>query len=600
MLPARAERTIYWRVLTPFLLAVLTLVAVSVGGFRALSGARAYVGGESQWSKASTRALAQLRERTLVATGADCALDDWLAVPLGDRDARLALELPTPELAAARAGFTRGGSAPADIEAMIDLYRILGRTPLLHDAIASWRRGDALIEELQALGGRLCGQAPGTSDAAARGASLQALDRLDAEMRIAEDRFSQSLGAASRQSERLLIGATALLALLLVGGGVWTMTHSLRAQAAQRRALLDANTRWDLAAGAAGVGVFVWHPGSDGIELDRRARSLYGLAADGPSRVSRAELAAQIHPDDRGLVDERRRSAIGGQPLQVRYRVVVDGQARHLEAIGVVRNPGAAVAQRQMFGVIRDVTDEVLASRLQIEKDAAERSARARAQFLSRLSHELRTPLNAVLGLAQVMELDAGDPLSAQQRARVELMLQSGWHLVRLVDDVLDITRIDDGTLRIKAAATDLREALHASLALVEPERASAGVQVVDELPATLPAVMADPKRLQQVFSNLLSNGCKYNRRGGTLTLGHREAVNEIAVNFSDQGPGISADEQAELFQPFARLPGTARMPGTGLGLVVVKLLAEQMGGRIEVASEPGRGTRFSLWLLKA
>jgi signal transduction histidine kinase len=253
-----------------------------------------------------------------------------------------------------------------------------------------------------------------------------------------------------------------------------------------------------------------------------------------------------------------------------------------------------------MFGVVRDVTDEVRASRLQIEKDAAERSARARAQFLSRLSHELRTPLNAVLGLAQVMELDSRDPPSAQQRARLQMMLQSGWHLLRLVDDVLDITRIDAGKLSLEAAPTDLREVLRASLALIETERADTGVRIVDALPAAPPAVMADPQRLQQVFVNLLSNGCKYNRPGGTLTLAQREAANELAVSFTDEGRGLNEDEQAELFQPFARLPATAQVPGTGLGLVVVKLLAEQMGGRVEVESELGRGTCFSVWLAKA
>ena len=600
MLSARAERTIYWRVLTPLLLAVLTLVVVSVGGFHALSGARAYVGGESRWSKASSRALAQLRARTLGSSSADCTMNEWLSVPLGDRDARLALEQPEPDFAVARAGFIQGGNSAADVDAMIDLYRVLGDTAMLHDAIAAWRRGDELIQELRVVGDQLCAMPPGDTDATTRGASLLTLDRLDAEMRAAEDRFSESLGLASRRSEQLLTLAILLLALMLAGGSSWIVTRALRAQAAQRRALQDANTRWDLAAEAAGVGVFVWHPGDDGVELDRRARVMYGLAADGQSRFLRADIAALTHPEDRDLVDARRRSTLDGEAMHSRHRIVVGGEVRHLEAIGLIRNPDAPLERRLLFGVIRDVTDEVLAARLQIEKTAAEHTARARTQFLSRLSHELRTPLNAVLGLAQLMEIDDKDPLSPPQRHRIEMVLQSGWHLLRLVDDVLDLTRIDAGELSIEPVPTDLREVLRASLALVEPERARARVQLVDELPAVTPAVLVDPQRLQQVFVNLLSNGCKYNRPGGLLTLGFMEEATQITLTFTDQGRGIGTDERAELFQPFKRLAATAHLPGTGLGLVVVRLLAEQMGGRIEVDSEPGHGTRFSLWLVKS
>jgi signal transduction histidine kinase len=602
MLSARVERTIYWRVLIPLLLAVLTLVLVSIGGFQALSGARAYVGGESRWSKASNQALTHLRAHATGSTTAnDCAIDDWLSIPLGDRIARQAMEQREPDLAAARAGFLQGGNSPGDVEAMIRLFRVLSGTPVLRDSIDAWRHGDELVDELRGIGQRICSESAGAGDTPTRAANLRTLDRFDADLLVAESRFSDSLGQASRHSEQLLTGAVLLLAVTLAGGSAWIVMHSLHAQELQRNALLEANARWELAAEAAGVGVFVWNPGDDEIELDRRARLLYGLDPDGSTRIARTAVAEQTHPEDRDLVAARRRSATAGEPLNSRYRIVDhQGAVRHIEAIGLVRNPGAPLEQRQMFGVIRDVTDEVQATSLQLERDAAERSAQARSQFLSRLSHELRTPLNAVLGLAQLMELDGSDPLSAQQRQRIELVLHSGWHLLRLVDDVLDITRIDAGTLSINAVATDPREVLRASLALVEPERASVGVSVVDGWPAAPAPVLADPQRLQQVFVNLLSNACKYNQRGGRLTLGHREAANEVELTFTDEGRGLSASEQAELFQPFKRLAGTAQVPGTGLGLVVVKLLAEQMGGRVEVDSVPGRGTSFALWLAKA
>jgi signal transduction histidine kinase len=253
-----------------------------------------------------------------------------------------------------------------------------------------------------------------------------------------------------------------------------------------------------------------------------------------------------------------------------------------------------------MFGVLRDVTDEVAASRLQLERDAAERSARARSEFLSRLSHELRTPLNAVLGLAQLLELDKIEPLSDTQRGRVRMILEGGWHLLHLVDDVLDITRIDAGQFSITPVPTDLRAVLQASLALIETERARFGIRIDDRWPAKPPAALADPQRLQQVFVNLLSNGCKYNRAGGTLTLSVDASSDMLALGFADEGLGIDPEQLVELFQPFKRLHQTAEVPGVGLGLVIVKLLTDQMHGSIEVESEPGRGALFVVRLRKA
>ena len=269
----RSERTIYLRVLAPLLLAVVTLVAVSVGGFRVLTGARASVGGESLWSKATSQTVARLRSRLTVSTdAAECMpLATLLAIPLGNRAARFALERPDPDLAAARAGFIRGGNSPDDIDAMIMLFRYFGDSALMRDAVAAWRRGDELIDALRELGDRICALPPGAGDAAARAAQLAALDRLDAQLLLAEARFSASLGESSRSVEQLLSSTIALLAALLFGASGWYVVHSLRAQIAQRQALSDANDRWELAAEASGVGLFVWRLADDTFELDARA-----------------------------------------------------------------------------------------------------------------------------------------------------------------------------------------------------------------------------------------------------------------------------------------------------------------------------------------
>ena len=309
-----------------------------------------------------------------------------------------------------------------------------------------------------------------------------------------------------------------------------------------------------------------------------------------------------MHPDDRVNFEQLQRSALAeGETLRARYRVLrPDGSTRHIEAIGMLREGAALEGTRQMFGVLRDVTDEMAAARLQIEKDAAERSARARSEFLSRLSHELRTPLNAVLGLAQLLEIDTLEPLTRVQTERVRQILESGWHLLHLVDDVLDITRIDSGQLAIRLVPTDVRAVLRASLLLIEPERERFGIRIVDRLPPKRPRVIADPQRLQQVLVNLLSNACKYNRPGGTVTLTCVDTGEDFSLTFADEGAGIDPAQLAELFQPFKRLPQTSALPGAGLGLVIVKLLTEQMQGRIDIDSALGIGSRFTVGLRKA
>ncbi|MBC8055304.1 MAG: HAMP domain-containing histidine kinase [Rhizobiales bacterium] len=601
MRPERSDRIIYLRVLGPLLLAAGTLVIMSAGGFQAMSAARAFVGGESLWSKARSLTVAQLR---LHATGAGqppCPpLAEMLAVPLGDREARLALERSPPDRAAAREGFLRGGNLPDDIDSMVSLYLHFADTALMREPIAAWREGDALIERLRALGERICRTPRPAAGAVPDVLTMRELDRLDADLIAAEMRFSLSLGRASRAAAKLLTGAIVLVALLLLAGSAWYVMRSLRAQLADRRALAEANTRWDLAAEAAGIGLFMLSTAPVRVALDARGRRLYVFDAD--TELRRPDLRALMHPDDRPGIQRLQQSALDtGAALQARFRLLrADGSLRNIEVVGMLRESGPADAPRQMLGVLRDVTDEVAAVRLQTERDAAERSARARSEFLSRLSHELRTPLNGVLGPAQLLEIDTAQPLTGAQRDRVRQILDSGWHLLHLVDDVLDITRIDSGQVAIRPEATDVRAVLRASLGLVEPERERFAVRVDDRWPAAPPQVLADPHRLQQVFVNLLSNACKYNRPGGVVTLGFAEVADEVRLSFADEGAGIDAEQLAELFQPFRRLPQTAQVPGTGLGLVVVKLLTEQMGGRVEIESVPGAGSRFSVCLRRA
>ena len=594
----RSDRTVYLRVLGPLAVATLALLVLSVGGFHALSAARAYVGGESLWSKARARAIVLIRTEP----SRDChRIDALLKVPLGDRDARLALDESPPNLELATQGLLRGGNDPADVDAMIHLYLNFHSLPPMRDAIAAWEHGDALIAQLRDLGMRICAQAQLDPSPGLMAPLLHELDRIEAELIGAEQRFSRALGRASRLVETTLTLATLTVALGMAGGGAWFAVVSLRGKFAQQRALQDANNRWELAADAADIGLFVWRPADDHLELDTRARKLYGLDPDPSVHIPRSAVLALLHPDDRPRIESLIMGVSDGSSplLHGRYRVIrPDGAVRTIDAVGVLRDSHDGAPQ--MFGVLRDVTDEVSRASFQLEKEAAERTARARTAFLSRLSHELRTPLNAILGLAQVIEMDPGEPLRPRQATRMKLLLESGWQLLHLVDDVLDITAIDSGFVTVHTAPTDLRTVVDTSLSLVEPERQAFQIEVRNEVPAQMEPVLADPRRLQQVLVNLFSNGCKYNRRGGRLTIVSRDVGERVCLDIRDEGVGLSEAELAELFQPFKRLAKTTDVPGTGLGLTVVKMLVGQMNGTVEVASELGRGTCFTVCLPRA
>ena len=234
------------------------------------------------------------------------------------------------------------------------------------------------------------------------------------------------------------------------------------------------------------------------------------------------------------------------------------------------------------------------------EREAAEFANRAKGEFLSRMSHELRTPLNSVLGFAQLLAVDPSAPLSGKQLERVRLIEKAGWHLRDMIDEVLDLARIEAGALRVELAPVDLGPLLDECRSLLAAEAGQRGI-VIGPVPGGAAAsqdwiVLADPTRLRQILLNLLGNAVKYNRDGGSVSLQiGRRSKDEVAVAIADTGPGLSGEEIARLFVPFDRLGREKHSPGTGIGLVISRQLAESMGGSLEVRSVPQRGSTFTL-----
>jgi signal transduction histidine kinase/ActR/RegA family two-component response regulator len=219
----------------------------------------------------------------------------------------------------------------------------------------------------------------------------------------------------------------------------------------------------------------------------------------------------------------------------------------------------------------------------------AEQANSAKSQFLSRMSHELRTPLNAVLGFGQLLEMDT---LTNEQDESVEQIMKAGQHLLGLINEVLDISRIEAGALSLSLEPVDLAEALDEAVALVRPLANQAGITISTDQSETSCYVSADRQRLKQVLLNLLSNAVKYNRRGGTVDISLTACDDTARLEVKDSGEGIAPDKLDKLFQPFERLGADLKqIDGTGLGLVLSKGLIEAMGGQIGVNSNPGGST---------
>ena len=255
-----------------------------------------------------------------------------------------------------------------------------------------------------------------------------------------------------------------------------------------------------------------------------------------------------------------------------------------------------------VFAAARDVTerkrlDQVLQEKnveLESAMEVADKANLAKSDFLSSMSHELRSPLNAILGFAQLMESGSPPPLPAQ-KASIDQILQAGWYLLELINEILDLALIESGKLSLSLEPISLPDVLLDCQAMIEPQAQKTGIGVSFPQFDSPCFVNADRTRLKQVLINLLSNGIKYNRAGGTVEVTcSAPSAQRLRISVQDTGKGLSAEQRAQLFQPFNRLGQEASSEeGTGIGLVVSKRLVELMGGEIGVESTVGVGSVF-------
>lgn len=405
--------------------------------------------------------------------------------------------------------------------------------------------------------------------------------------------------------------ATAMVgALLLLMSGrtqhvealVRERTAALEREVASRtqgeRALSQSEQRFHSIFETAPIGIAFTDLNGGFQEVNAHFCNLIGYTAEALMRQRSIDVT---HADDRREdIRLARRLMRGEIPYYRRLKRYVrpDGSLAHARVlVSLLR--GADGRPHRLVGVVEDITDQLRIEELDRAREAAEAANQAKNEFLSRMSHELRTPMNAILGFTQLMQMDASEPLPPSQRVRAQQIAQAGWHLLEMINDTLDLSRIEAGSLRLEPVLLELPPLLARALALVQGQAAERGLAISQRVDPAAVRLVGDPTRVTQILTNLLSNAVKYNRPGGSVSIEARSwepGWVEIAVR--DTGLGLTAEQRAALFQPFNRL-GRERsgLPGTGIGLVISQRLAEMMDGSLRAEEQDGPGACFVLRL---
>jgi len=376
------------------------------------------------------------------------------------------------------------------------------------------------------------------------------------------------------------------------------IVHDISTEVASRRALLEIEGRFrQLVDGIDEVFILRTTAPVRYVYISPAVEKVFGLTAD-EAMADPAYFLSFTHPDDIELVRKTMKEAGDTSRVAVEYRIIrSDGEVRWVwtryQQVEVAPGDPPLVAV-----VLADITVQKDAQRAEMSARAeAVRANAAKTEFLSRMSHELRTPMNAILGFAQLLELDE---LSEDQRESVHQIIRGGQHLLDLINEVLDISRIDSGHLALSSEAVLVSDVMDEVVDLVTPLLAARNLTVLTPAGNVYRKhVLADRQRFKQVLLNFVSNAIKYNRNGGEIKFtGGIRPNEEFAITVSDTGIGIGSEEIKRLFTPFDRLgQESSAEEGTGVGLALAQRLTQMMGGRVEVESSLGVGSSFTVLL---
>jgi two-component system cell cycle sensor histidine kinase/response regulator CckA len=571
-----------------FLIVVIALLGLSYLTIENLSAARAYVGGEGLWSKAQKQAV---RELLLYSTSRSeshfAAYQRALLVPLGDRQARLELEKPHPDMNLVRTGLVQGRNNPEDVTGMAALFRHCRKMSHMSEALEIWAQGDALIDRLQGLGSELHHEISSDRPNATRIADLaHRVDVVGDQLTPLEDSFSYALGAGARQAKHLFLLATFIAAAISFAGGLLFTLFMLRhmRQTDQRhRQLLDAANDVILVIDA-----------ETGVVAEANARSGQILGRSSGEMIGR-NAETIVSECDREAYRRMVQATGAGQPVAGRELHLdrADGSALAVEVNAVMTE---FAGRKLILGIFRDIRER---KRLEEETRQAQKMEVV-GRLVGGIAHDFNNLLMVILTQLRKIRVSPSPPLvlehaetariAAERAASLTSQLLSFGRRQVLVLQVLDLN--------------ELLEEVKEMLSTIPRDQ----VQLTMTLSVESLPVKVDPGKIEQVIMNLVVNACDAIPSGGDVVIrtarvprpapetgGFEDAIAFAMLEVTDTGYGMEAETKAHLFEPFFTTKPLGK--GTGLGLSTAYGIVKQSGGSIEVESSPGRGSTFRVYL---